>query len=55
MPDSATPTVVSAAAAGVSLAALTPGIDGNGLIGAFAGAALVARSSREPRIIARLV
>ncbi|MEI2416233.1 putative holin [Orrella sp. JC864] len=55
MPDPTTPTAVAAAAAGVSLATLLPGIDGNALIGAFAGAALVAISSKEPRLLVRAV
>lgn len=36
-PTSATGTVVAAASAGIGLAALFPGVDGNAVLGAFAG------------------
>ncbi len=46
--------VVAAAAAGVTLAGLLPGIDGNALIGAFAGASLFVVSRKEGGALARL-
>ncbi|RZS80662.1 putative holin [Pigmentiphaga kullae] len=49
-----TATGILAVAAGAGLATLVPGVDGNALIGAFAGAAMVALSSKEPRVLARL-
>jgi uncharacterized membrane protein HdeD (DUF308 family) len=48
-------TAVAAAAASVGLAAMLPGVDGNALIGAFAGAALFVVSSKELPIWRRLV
>lgn len=43
-PSTTTTAIVSA---GIGLASLTPGIDGNALIGAFAGAALLVVSSKD--------
>lgn len=40
-------TTTTAIAAGIGLASLAPGIDGNALIGAFAGAALLVVSSQD--------
>jgi hypothetical protein len=40
-------TALTVASAGIGFASLFPGIDGNALIGAFAGAALVVVTSRE--------
>jgi hypothetical protein len=55
MAEPSTTTLVVTAAAGVGLTTLFPGIDGNALIGAFAGATLVAISSKNLRILQRLV
>ena len=43
----AEPSTTTAIAAGIGLASLAPGIDGNALIGAFAGAALLVVSSQD--------
>jgi len=54
----AEPTSLSSAvplAAGVGLAALLPGIDGNALIGAFAGATLFVVSAKSLPIWQRLI
>lgn len=48
-------TAIALVAAGVSLTSLLPGIDGNAIVGAFAGAALVAVHSRELAMSSRLV
>lgn len=45
MAEPSTTTIVAAAAAGIGLSSMFPGIDGNALIGSFAGATLVAISS----------
>jgi hypothetical protein len=47
MAEPSTTTAVTIATTGVGLAALFPGIDGNALIGAFAGATLFVVSSKE--------
>lgn len=49
-----TATALGAAAVAAGVATVLPGVDGNALIGAFAGAALVALRSAEPRVLARL-
>ena len=54
MAEPSTTTVVVATAASLGLSSLFPGIDGNALIGAFAGAALVAVSSKSMSILQRL-
>jgi len=41
------PSTIAIATAGVGLASLFPGVDGNALIGAFAGAALLVVSSKD--------
>lgn len=41
------PSTVAVATAGIGLAALFPGVDGNALIGAFAGATLLVVSSKD--------
>jgi len=41
------PSTIALATAGVGLASLFPGVDGNALIGAFAGAALLVVSSKD--------
>lgn len=46
MAEPSTSTVI-AGAAGIGFASLFPGIDGNALIGAFAGAALLVVSSKD--------
>lgn len=51
-PNTTTAAVLSAV---IGLASLAPGVDGNALIGAFAGAALVVVSSKELRLLKRLV
>lgn len=50
-PNTATAAALSTA---VGLAGLAPGIDGNALIGAFAGAALVVVTSRDVGVAMRL-
>ena len=52
-PSTTTNTVL--VATGVSMATLLPGIDGNALVGAFAGAALVAVHTRELSFGSRLL
>ncbi|MGS0744009.1 putative holin [Glaciimonas sp. GG7] len=54
MAEPSTTSLISAAAAGIGLSSVFPGIDGNALIGAFAGAALVAMSSKNLRVLQRL-
>lgn len=52
------PTIATAltfVATGFSAAALLPGMDGNAIIGAFAGAALVALHARDVRTIVRAI
>ncbi|MBN9475413.1 MAG: hypothetical protein ABS43_01825 [Bordetella sp. SCN 67-23] len=49
-----TAAALGVAAAATGLATVLPGVDGNALIGAFAGATLVALRSTEPRVLARL-
>jgi len=54
MAEPGTTSLIATAAAGVGLSALFPGIDGNALIGAFAGATLMAISSKNIPIWQRL-
>ena len=54
MAEPNTTTLLVTTAAGVGLTTLFPGIDGNALIGAFAGAALVAISSKHMPLLQRL-
>ena len=54
MAEPSTTTLVVTTAAGIGLSSLFPGIDGNALIGAFAGAALVAISSKNLAVLQRL-
>lgn len=49
-PTTTSTTIAGLAAAGVSMASLLPGIDGNAIVGAFAGAALMALHARDLRI-----
>jgi hypothetical protein len=55
MAEPSTTTLVVTAVAGIGLSSLFPGIDGNALIGAFAGATLVAISSKNLPLLQRLV
>ncbi|AEK60832.1 putative holin [Collimonas fungivorans] len=54
MAEPSTATLLVTTAAGIGLSSLFPGIDGNALIGAFAGAALVAISSKNLPVMQRL-
>lgn len=54
MAEPSTTTLVVTAAAGIGLSSIFPGIDGNALIGAFAGATLVAISSKNLTVLLRL-
>lgn len=54
MAEPSTTSLVVTAAAGIGLSSIFPGIDGNALIGAFAGAALVAISSKNLTVLQRL-
>ncbi|MGS0740431.1 putative holin [Glaciimonas sp. GG7] len=54
MTEPSTATVLLTAATGIGVSSLFPGIDGNALIGAFAGAALVAISSKSLPLLQRL-
>lgn len=47
MAEPTSTTTALAASAGVGFASLAPGIDGNALVGAFAGAALMVISSKD--------
>ncbi|WP_421865102.1 putative holin [Motiliproteus sp.] len=47
MADLTTPAAITTAATGLSLASILPGIDGNALIGSFAGATLFVMSAKE--------
>jgi len=47
MAEPTSTTTLASLAAGVSAATLLPGIDGNAIIGAFAGAALVALNAKD--------
>jgi hypothetical protein len=49
MAEPSTTTAIAVATTGVGLAAIFPGIDGNALIGAFAGATLFVMSAKELR------
>lgn len=53
MTEPTTASALTVAAAGFSVAALLPGMDGNAVIGAFAGAALVALHARNVKLLAR--
>lgn len=55
MAEPSTTTVIVTTAAGIGLSSMFPGIDGNALIGAFAGASLAAISSRNIAPFQRLV
>ena len=55
MTEPTTATSLALVATGFSVAALFPGMDGNAVIGAFAGAALVALHARDVRAAVRAV
>ncbi|GGY12671.1 hypothetical protein GJV26_00070 [Massilia dura] len=48
------PSTVAVAVTGVGLASILPGVDGNALIGAFAGATLLVVSSKDLTLATRL-
>lgn len=54
-PTTTSTTLAGFAAAGVSVASLLPGMDGNAIVGAFAGAALMALHARDLGIPKRLM
>jgi hypothetical protein len=53
MTEPTTATSLALVAAGFSVATLLPGMDGNAVIGAFAGAALVALHARDVSSVSR--
>lgn len=53
MAEPTSTTTAVAAVAGISFASLFPGIDGNALIGAFAGATLFVVSSKDLTVVQR--
>jgi len=53
MTEPTSATTLALVATGFSVAALFPGMDGNAVIGAFAGAALVALHARDVRAVTR--
>jgi hypothetical protein len=55
MAEPTSTTTVASLAAGVSIATLLPGIDGNAIIGAFAGAALVALNAKDVSMVSRVI
>lgn len=54
MAEPTTTSTIALVATGVSIATLIPGIDGNAIIGAFAGAALMALHAREVSMLSRI-
>lgn len=54
MAEPTTTTALALVAAGVSIATLMPGADGNAIVGAFAGAALVALHARDVSMLWRV-
>ncbi|MYM70526.1 hypothetical protein GTP45_27490 [Pseudoduganella sp. FT55W] len=54
MAEPSTTTIAVASAAGVGFASLFPGVDGNALIGAFAGASLLVVNSKDINIPQRI-
>lgn len=54
MAEPTTTTTILALATGVTLSALLPGMDGNAIVGAFAGAALMALHARDVSMGSRL-
>jgi len=55
MAEPTTTTTILALATGVTLSALLPGVDGNAIVGAFAGAALMALHARDVSMLSRVV
>lgn len=55
MAEPSTTAVAIATTTGVGMASLFPGIDGNALIGAFAGATLFVMSARELTLFERIL
>ena len=55
MAEPTTTSTIALVATGVSIATLIPGIDGNAVIGAFAGAALMALHSRDVSMPSRIL
>lgn len=55
MAEPTTTTALTLATAGVGVATLFPGVDGNALIGAFAGATLFVVSASELTLVMRLL
>ncbi|MGN6655731.1 MAG: putative holin [Rhodanobacter sp.] len=54
MAEPTTAATATLVVAGVSLATLLPGVDGNAVIGAFAGAALMALHARDVSVFSRI-
>lgn len=54
MAEPTTTATIALAVAGVSMATLLPGVDGNAVIGAFAGAALMALHARDVSMLSRI-
>lgn len=54
MAEPTTTATVALAVAGVSMATLLPGVDGNAVIGGFAGAALMALHARDVSMLSRI-
>lgn len=55
MAEPTSTTAVAITTAGIGMASLFPGIDGNALIGAFAGATLFVMSARELTLFERIL
>tara|TARA_R110002167_G_scaffold98718_9_gene259411 strand:+ start:3449 stop:3799 length:351 start_codon:yes stop_codon:yes gene_type:complete len=55
MADLSTPVALAVTTTGISLASVLPGIDGNALVGAFAGATLFVTSAKELSHLTRLI
>lgn len=53
MTEPTSASAIALIATGFSVAAFVPGMDGNAVIGAFAGAALVALHARDVRLVVR--
>jgi hypothetical protein len=54
MAEPTTTATIALVATGVSIATLLPGVDGNAVIGGFAGAALMALHARDVSMLSRL-
>jgi hypothetical protein len=55
MAEPTTTTAALAIVTGATLATLVPGLDGNAVVGAFAGAALVALHARDVSTVSRII